>query len=113
MMKKLGIILLTIAFLFSTFSLLPVKWVSAHTEEERPMHVAAWPWDFYLNPNGSNHNPGSSTLQDQIDNQKTIQQSAQPTTPSQDSDKQKNSQREKNFRDWLFKISLYLRILFR
>jgi len=57
MMKKLGIILLTIAFLFSTFNLLPVKRASAHTEEERPMHMAAEPWDYYRHSgNGSNHN---------------------------------------------------------
>ncbi len=111
-MKKFGIIFLTIVFLLSIVSLLPVKKALCNRPEEC-MLMEAWPWDYYLNPNGSNHNPGSSTLQGQTDNQRTIQQSAQPTTPSQDSDKQKNFQREKNFRDWLLKISLYLRIFLR
>ncbi len=109
-MKKLGIILLTITFLLSSLSLLPVKKAVCHTQDKR-MLMAAWPWEFYHSGNGSNSDQGSPAVQDQTDNQKTIQQSAQPTTPSQDGNKQKNPQREKNFRDWLLKISLYLRML--
>ncbi len=111
-MKKLGIIILIIAFLLSTFTLLPVKKALCNRPEECLL-MEAWPWEFYHNPNGSNHNPGSSAVQNQPDNQKTIQQTAQPTIPPQDSNKQKNFQREKSFRDWLFKISLYLRMFLR
>ena len=109
MMKKFGIILLSIAFLLSVFSFLPVK--KAYCNRPDIALCAAWPWDFYYhNPKGSNHNSGSSALQGQTGNQKAIHHSAPLTTPSHDSDKQKNSQREKNLRDWLLKISLYLRM---
>ncbi len=111
-MKKFGIILLIIAFLLSTNSFLLMKRVSANTGEERPMLMAAWPWDFYYhNPKGSNHNSGSSTIQNPAENQKTPQQSAGTTIQFQESNKPKNSPTERNLRSWLLKISLFLRIL--
>jgi len=55
MMKRLGIILLTLTFLLSTFTFLPLRRVSA-SEEEKPMVMAAEPWhEFHI----GNHNPGS------------------------------------------------------
>jgi len=113
-MKKLGIIFLTLTFLFSTFGLLPVKRVSANTEEERPLlMIAGWPWDFYLNPKGSNHNPGSSTKQHPVKNQRGLKKSTAMTVQPGDSNKQSNYRSNRDFRDWFFKISPYLRILFR
>jgi len=112
-MKKLGIILMTIAFLFSTFDLLPVKQASAHTGEERPMLMAAWPWEYYRNLNGSNHNSGSSIQQHQVKNQKDLQKSNGTTTRPYNTKGQRTHQRDKGLRGWFFKISLYLRILFR
>ncbi len=46
-MKKLGIILLSIAFLLSAFSFLPVKRASANTGPERCMLMAAEPWHWW------------------------------------------------------------------
>ncbi len=62
MMKKLGIILLSIAFLLSAFSFLPVKRASANTGPERCMLMAAEPWDWLSHPGkgGSGGDSGPS-----------------------------------------------------
>jgi len=49
MMKKLGIILLSIAILLSVFSLLPVKKAVCHTED-KCMLMEAEPWHWLSHP---------------------------------------------------------------
>jgi len=63
MMKKLGIILMIIAFLFSTFSLQPVKKVSANTGPDISLCAAEpwdWSWSSHSGKGGSRGNSGSS-----------------------------------------------------
>jgi len=60
-MKKLGIILMIIAFLFSTFSLQPVKKVSANTGPDISLCVAEpWSWGRSNNKGDSGGNSGAS-----------------------------------------------------
>ncbi len=53
MMKKLGIILLTIVFFLSVFSFLPVKKTLCNRPDECLL-MEAWPWEYYHNPNEKN-----------------------------------------------------------
>ena len=62
MMKKLGIVLLSIAFLLSAFSFLPVKRASANTGPERCMLMAAepWHWGYHYGKGGSGSSGGDN-----------------------------------------------------
>jgi len=61
MMRKFGIILLTIAFLLSAFSLLPVKQVSANTGPDIALCAAEpWHWLSHSGKGGSGTSGGDN-----------------------------------------------------
>ena len=60
MMKKLGIILLTIAFLFSTFSLLPVKRALCNRPDIALCTAEPWDWEYHSGKGGSGSSGGDN-----------------------------------------------------
>lgn len=112
-MKKLGIIFLTLTFLFSTFGLLPVKRVSANTEEERPLlMIAGWPWDEYSGHNrgDSSHNSGDNYVYPQ--NRKIIKEKS--ITPYQSEGvREKRVRSYRRYKNWIWKAVFYLQFLFK
>jgi len=110
MMKKLGIILLSIAFLLFTLSLLPVKRASANTGPERCMLMAAEPWDEYYHGNkgGSSNNSGDSYTQPQ--NRKVIQRTSTISDQSGEVKKGKKIRNYPWYKNWIWKVGFYLRV---
>jgi len=106
-MKKLGIILLTIVFLLSIVSLLPVKKVSASEGPEECLLMAAWPWDEYYHGNkgGSSNNSGDSYVPTQ--NREVIQRSS---TISDQSGEVKKIRNYPWYKNWIWKVGFYLRV---
>ncbi len=109
-MKKLGIILLTIAFLLSTFSFLPVRKVSANTGPEECMLMEAWPWDEYYHGNkgGSSNNSGDSYVHTQ--NREVIQGSSTMSDQPGEVRKGKKIRNYPWYKNWIWKVAFYLRV---
>ena len=60
MMKKLGIILLTIAFLLSTFSFLPVKKAVCNKPDIALCAAEPWDWGYHSGKGGSGSSGGDN-----------------------------------------------------
>ncbi len=109
MMKKLGIILLTIAFLLSTFTLLPVKKALCNRPNEC-LFMEAWPWDEYYHGNkgGSSNNSGGSYTQSQ--NREVIQGSSTISDQPGEVKERKKIRDYPWYKNWIWKVTFYLRV---
>ncbi len=117
MMKKLGIILFSISFLLSAFSLLPVKRASANTGSERCMLMAAEPWNWWYHSGkgGSGGSSGSA----EGGNQAISDPANHFITkhPFSNSTQTSNYQRKRSMKEkllnWRLKLLLFWQMIFR
>jgi len=111
-MKKLGIIFLTLTFLFSTFGLLPVKKVAGNKGPDILLCVAGEPWDEYYGHNrgDSSHNSGDNYVYPQ--NRKIIKEKS--ITPYQSEGvREKRVRSYCRYKNWIWKAVFYLQFLFK
>ena len=115
MMKKLGIILSTIIFLFSTFSLLPVKRVSANTRPDIALCAAEpWDWEYHSGKGGSGSSGGDNQgISDPTNHSVTkhsLNSSIQTTSYQKES---KNTIKKRNSSlNWWLKFLLFWQMIF-
>jgi hypothetical protein len=120
MMKKLAIILLTIIFSLSAFSLLPVKKIFAHTESKKCMLMAAepWHWWYHSGKGGSGANSGSSGGDNQVISDPTnhSKHKHSPNSPAQPSSCQREHKNIIKHRNqplgWWWKFLLFAKMIF-
>lgn len=120
MMKKLGILLLTIIFFLSSFSLLPVRRVSA-SEEERRMLMAAepWNWEYHPGKGGSGGSSGASGgdnqgMSDPANHSVTKQSLSNSTQTTSYQKEHRNVLKQRNQPlGWWLKFLLFWQMFFR
>ncbi len=111
MMKKLGIILLTITFLLSTLSLLPVKEGLCNRPEERLLMAAEpWDWWYHSGKGGSGSQGGDNQGIADSTNQFVINRSFSNSTET-NSYQRECSMREKPL-NWRLRLLLFWQMFF-
>ncbi len=115
MMKKLGIILLTIAFLLSIVSFLPVRKASA-SEEERRMLMAAepWDWEYHSGKGGSGSAGGDNQATSDPANHSVTKHSLSSSTQtsSYQRERQNTTKNRDSFLNWKLKLLFLWQMIF-